>query len=445
MMHFPAGLFTDVRYESVCNTTIVFENGNLKQNKTSLEEGAFIRVFDGQRWYYSATTDLNSVQAEIDGLAALASPTEDILQHPVVKRLEANRDVCLRYEKDSVVKVPNEDKLTLLRSYLPLYKELEDLQTWCARYFDVHTKKHILSSLGADVTFDYQHASVVLGYTFGCSGTPFSNQQQLYVDSLSALRDRQDDLRTRIAEDWNYAHNAVAVAPGVYTCILSPSVAGVFAHESFGHKSESDFMIGDETMAREWALGTKVGSEILNILDSGIPTCSGYVPYDDEGTRAHETYLIQNGVLTGRLHSAYTAAALGEDVTGNARSISFEFEPIVRMTSTYIGAGTQTKEALFAGVKDGLYIKDCKHGSGMSTFTIAPSVAYRIRDGKLAEPVRVAVITGNVMKTLHEIDGLSDGLEIISSSTGGCGKMEQYPLRVAFGGPYVRVNGIHVQ
>ena len=81
----------------------------------------------------------------------------------------------------------------------------------------------------------------------------------------------------------------------------------------------------------------------------------------------------------------------------------------------------------------------------MSTFTIAPNVAYRIRDGKLAEPVRIAVITGNVMETLHKIDGLSQDWQLCSQSTGGCGKMEQFPLRVAFGGPYVRVRDIQVQ
>ena len=70
-MEFPAGLFTDVRYESVYSTTISFENGQLKQNKTTLEKGAFIRVFDGKRWYYSATTDLDAVQEEIDALAAM--------------------------------------------------------------------------------------------------------------------------------------------------------------------------------------------------------------------------------------------------------------------------------------------------------------------------------------------------------------------------------------
>ena len=41
--------------------------------------------------------------------------------------------------------------------------------------------------------------------------------------------------------------------------MLSPTVAGVFAHESFGHKSEADFMLGAETMRREWELGKQVG------------------------------------------------------------------------------------------------------------------------------------------------------------------------------------------
>ena len=125
--------------------------------------------------------------------------------------------------------------------------------------------------------------------------------------------------------------------------------------------------------------------------------------------------------------------------------MNFEYEPIVRMTTTYIGAGTQTKEDLIGAVEDGLYISDINHGSGMSTFTIAPRKAYRIRNGKIAEPVEVSVITGNVMETLNEIDGFSNIVELSSFALGGCGKMEQYPLPVGFGGPYIRVKNMQVQ
>ena len=192
-------------------------------------------------------------------------------------------------------------------------------------------------------------------------------------------------------------------------------------------------------------MGTRVGAEILSIIDTGLLDGNGYVPYDDEGCRAKETYLIKNGILTGRLHSSQTAAALDEAPTGNARAVNFEFEPIVRMTTTYVCGGTMSKAELIAGTSLGILIEDLKHGSGMTTFTIAPSRSWMIRDGKVAEPVEISVITGNVMETLHKIDAISDEVKLLSFPTGGCGKMEQAPLRVGFGGSYIRANGINVR
>ena len=43
------------------------------------------------------------------------------------------------------------------------------------------------------------------------------------------------------------------------------------------------------------------------------------------------------------------------------------------------------------------------------------------------------------------LDGLSDRTEMFSFVLGGCGKMEQYPLPVGFGGPYVSVSKMTVQ
>lgn len=445
MYRFPKNLYTDVRLETVATTTIIYENLALKQNKTKIEKGAMVRVYDGKKWYYSATTDLPHIQEEIDSLAKMAEPDKGIYDDPVVKCMEVNKGKILRYKDMDISKVPNKDKLSIAEEYLPLIREVPEIQMSKIFYVDNHTEKHIISSKGTDVTFDTQNGCIVIKYVLSVNELPQRGAENIYGMTFDAMKGQQEKVRRTIRKDLEYAHSAVAVVPGTYTCILSPTTAGVFAHESFGHKSESDFMIGDETMRREWAIGSKVGAPLLNIIDTGSLEGSGYVPYDDEGSKAKENYIIKEGILTGRLHSAYTAAALEEVTTGNARAINFEYEPIVRMTTTYIGSGRQTKEDLFAGVKEGIYIDDILHGSGMTTFTIAPSRAYMIREGKLAEAVKIAVISGNVMETLNEIDGLSDSVEILSFGSGGCGKMEQYPLRVGFGGPYVRVNGIKVQ
>lgn len=445
MYKFPKDLYTDIRIETVFQTNITLENYELKQNKVKDDTGAIIRIFDGKRWYYSVTTEMGKLQEEVDRLAKMASPDPGINNHPVVAKLEVNRDNCIHYDENDVSRIDNSRKYELLQSYIPVMKEFDQIQVSRLYYLDKHTVKHIISSKGTDVLFDSQFCCIAARYMFQVEGNPCRGSENIYHMNFDQLEGKQDKLRDTIRKDIAYNEAAVPVVPGVYTCVLSPETTGVFAHESFGHKSESDFMIGDETMKREWAIGKQVGAPLLSIIDTGLMEGSGYVPYDDEGCRAKKNYIIKDGILTGRLHSAATAASLEEAPTGNARAMNFEFEPIVRMTTTYIDRGTMTKDELIAGVSNGIYIDSIYHGSGMTTFTIAPQRAYMIRDGKLAEPVKIAVITGNVMKTLGEIDGVSDQVEIYSFALGGCGKMEQYPLPVGFGGPYIRVNGINVQ
>lgn len=204
-------------------------------------------------------------------------------------------------------------------------------------------------------------------------------------------------------------------------------------------------MMGDPEAVKAWQLGSMVGAPCLTIIDyGGQENTSGYCPIDDEGTPARKNYLIKNGVLTGRLHSTHTANVLGESPTSNARAMNFEYEPIVRMTSTYIENGNMTFDELLKRAEGGLYFYNFKHGSGGSTFTIAPLRAYFIRNGKLAEPVRVSVISGSVFETLKNIEACGDDFHLESSCFGGCGKMEQWPLPVADGGPSILVNEMQV-
>jgi len=198
-------------------------------------------------------------------------------------------------------------------------------------------------------------------------------------------------------------------------------------------------------LPKEWAIGKKLGIKELNIIDSGMDLNSGYVPYDDEGNKARTNYLVKDGILAGRLHSAATAADFDEPPTGNARAITYEYEPIVRMTNTYIDKGNMSLDELIAPIKKGIYVKNVSHGSGLSTFTIAPNQSYMIEDGKITKPVRISVITGSVFETLGDIDGIGNDLKIYSSIFGGCGKMAQGPCLVADGGPSIRVKNMNVQ
>lgn len=445
MIQFRDGFYADVRTEDRSRTTISYQGGVLMDLRVRTEQRAFLRVYDGKLWYYASVTDLAHLQKTLDGLYDAATPNPNILEDPMARRFERNRDTVLTFMDCSVRDIPTKEKQDLLLSYLPLLSEDSCVTMPQGLYLDRNSLFRFRSSLGADITYDYQTCGVSLSFSMAEGEKKFSDHWQKGATRFGEIQGLEAEIRSAVAEGTNFLRNSVPVTPGKYPVVLSPQAAGVFAHESFGHKSESDFMLSDESMREEWQLGKAVGSPILSIAEWGeVPGC-GYVPYDDEGTKARKNYLIKNGVLAGRLHSAQTAAALGEGLTGNARAIDCTFEPIVRMTTTYIEGGDLDFDQLIAPIQKGYFIKTIRHGSGMSTFTIAPCLAYEIVDGKLGRPVQISVLTGSVFETLGLIDGLTKDVELLSFVTGGCGKMEQMGLPVGFGGPYVRVSSMKVQ
>ena len=445
MIEFKQDYYADVRIENRFSTNISYLDGKLTESKERREERAFVRVYDGEMWYYASTTDTRHIQKTLDDLYAVAKPNPNIKENPVVKRFEVNKAHLETFKNNSVRDISLSEKTELLRSFLPLITSESFMSMPMASYIDRNSLFGFYSSLGADISYDYQTCGIVLMCSMVEGEKKLNARWQKGDTDYKNPASVYDEAKKELAEQAEFMRSSVPVEEGDYTVVLSPQAAGIFAHESFGHKSESDFMISDQSMKEEWQIGKQVGSSILTISEQGDILGTGYTPYDDEGTKARKNYLIKDGILAGRLHSAQTAAILEENVTGNARAMDCTFEPIVRMTTTYIEAGDKTFEELISPIKKGYYIKTINHGSGMTTFTIAPHIAYEIVDGKIARPVQISVISGNVFETLGLIDGLSDTMELLSFVKGGCGKMEQFPLPVGFGGPCVRVSKMKVQ
>ncbi|NIA23410.1 MAG: TldD/PmbA family protein, partial [Proteobacteria bacterium] len=203
--------------------------------------------------------------------------------------------------------------------------------------------------------------------------------------------------------------------------------------------------IGDKASQKEWAIGKKVANEKVSIIDyGGLPASCGYIPYDDEGVPSCKTYLIKNGILSGRLHTLTTASLMGEKPTGNGRSVDAEHEPIARMTNTYLKRGEVPFEDMISDIKLGVYIKTVKQGFGMSTFTLTPGLSYMIRNGKIAEPVIISAVAGSVFETLESIDAVSNDFKLIFNAQAGCVKLNQPNLPVGFGGPKIRVKSLDI-
>jgi len=442
---FPAGLYADVRIEHVFSTSISYVKRELRECKEQKYSAAFVRVFDGKMWYYSSTSDLNGIQAEIDALAALATPNPQIRDNPIVKNMGTHKDVVTSFVGREIYSTDLGAKTALLERAMPQLEANEHISHWRIYYLDNHTTKEFYNCKGAELVFDRQQCGFGAGFTMTSGERMLDENYSRGGICFQDLGDFQAELAKTLTECQDFMLNSEAVERGKYTVIFAPEATGIFTHECFGHKSESDFMLGDEATRKEWALGKQVGAADLTISESGSVVGSGFTPYDDEGNKATMTHLVKNGILTGRLHNAASAADLGEAVTGNARAMNFEYEPVVRMTTTYIDKGNMTQDELISSTKRAILMKSVSHGSGASTFTIASVRSYLIEDGKVTKPVRVSVVTGNVFEALGDIDGISDKIEMCAMVGGGCGKMGQGPLAVGFGGPYIRVNNMEVQ
>ncbi len=234
------------------------------------------------------------------------------------------------------------------------------------------------------------------------------------------------------------------VKGNTYTVVIDPILTGLFVHEAFGHLSEADMTYENPDLLEVMTLGRQFGPRNLQIFDGAAPVGHrGSYFYDDEGTPATTTQLIQDGALVGRLHSRETAGKLGETPTGNARCLNYHYPPIVRMTNTWIEPGDTPVEDLMSETKEGVYARNWLGGmTNGEMFTFSAGEAWMIRNGKLAEPVRDVTLSGNVFSTLADIEAI--GNDFYWDESGGCGKGGQNGLPVGCGGPSLRVRNVVV-
>ena len=441
---FPKDLYTDVRIEDQKNASYGMQDDEVLYNSEASEKGAMIRIFDGKMWYSAETNDIDKIQNKIDELAKLATPNPKILENPIVKNFSVNKAEILKFNgTNSFRNLTKDDREKLVNDYRKkcIDKSITDIKVTYANFFYKNVIKELYTSKGTEIIQDIQRGCVNMWFQIsGKDNITYGGGEQLWGFDLKSLKGREQEIIEKRDRAVDFARNNVAVEPGEYVCVLSPSVTSVFTHESFGHKSEADFMLNDKTLRDEWTMGKLVANKKVSIVDEGDSMHHGYCPYDDEGNKKKEIYLIKDGILSGRLHDAKSAAILGEEPTGNARAQDYNCTPLVRMTNTYMLAGPDKPEDIIKGVKDGIYVYDWNYGTGNSTFTIQPQKCYRIRDGKLCEPLRVNVVTGNVFQTLFDIDAVGNDLQFFS---GTCGKGGQ-SLPTATGGPTIRVKKLTI-
>lgn len=440
MYRFPKALYADVRIEDSYERFLSLStNNSLRESESNSGRQAVVRVFDGERWFTSAACAPEKVQAELDRLAALATPNPGIEEHPLVRKFEVHRARLLKYEsEENIHKIPIETLVSFLEGYrgqAHTYMEEHPLMTkWTGTLQLKHTVHRFYSGKGADLVWDSQ----LCASSFLCCAGANDTIICFGAPTLNELTHRENEMLAEMDRFLDYETRAVNLEAGEYTCILGPKAAATLVHECFGHGFEADLALETALYHNEMSLGTKIANERVSVCDNGALPLFGYTPYDDEGTQAGERRLIRGGVLCQRLHDAGSALLLGEELSGNARAKNASSLPLIRMTNTSMLPGTDDPQAMIAEVEDGLYIYRISYGYAGTHIRLYPDEVYRIRKGRLCEPVRVHSLHGNLFEILQQIDAVGTDFEIDNSF---CGKMG-LEIPVSNGSPSIRIRGL---
>ena len=232
------------------------------------------------------------------------------------------------------------------------------------------------------------------------------------------------------------------IEPGEYEVITSPEVSGLIAHEAFGHGVEMDMFVKDRALGKEY-IDKRVGSDLVTMHEGAL--CAENVTtyaFDDEGTLAGDVIEIDRGILKTGVCDALSALRLGTVPTGNGKRENFEHKVYTRMTNTVFDSGDYTLDEMIASVPYGYLLEGME--SGMEDpkhwgIQCIIKLGREIKDGKLTGKVVAPIImTGYVPDLLGSVSMLSNDRMIFGN--GGCGKGHKEWVKVADGGPYMKMN-----
>ncbi|MBU1110844.1 TldD/PmbA family protein [Patescibacteria group bacterium] len=435
--------YLEIRAEESEDTNVQFRGKEMESVSQPFGHGGCVRALYKGGWGFVSFNDLTELSSKIEEAVSQARLVG--CEKSQLARVEGVEDDVKVTFKNDPRKVALKDKVGQMQDYHRQVWEASSLVSDVSVvYSDGFSRVYFVSSQGARLVQEF--SGIMTGFSV------VAREKDLLQRNSATVFDQYDysiveTLKPKINERVTMAADllkAKSMKGGNYTVIMDPVMAGTFIHEAFGHLSEADHVYENKELCRIMKLGRRVGSASLNVVDE--PTMKdgwGSYDYDDEGVKSTKTYLIKNGILSGRLHSRETAGKMGETPTGNARAAGFRSRPLVRMSNTYIEAGKASFDDMLKDIKLGVYA--CSFIGGYTDremFTFTPRWAFMIRNGQLAELVRDVKLTGNVFKTLDNIEMIGNDLRL-KVEPGMCGKGGQH-IMVDTGAPHVRIKNITI-
>lgn len=442
------GDFADLFLEDKDVTSITLEDGKIESATTGKDAGAGLRVIAGDTTYYSFTDShepgplLDLARSLADTIRSKESSETIITVKPprpvppaVTQRVKISpADVELKAKADIVLRADQAARQAgseIKQVMANLSDSVQKIAIANSEGFFVNDRRvltrifvNAVAARDGVVQTGYEAPGIMGGYELFDDETPEATATTAAKRAIVML-------------------DAKDAPTGEMPVILASGNSGVLFHEASGHGLEAD-AIRKGASVFTGKMGQKVAADIVSAADDpSLANRWGSFSFDDEGTPAKPTLLIENGYLKEYMFDRLSAFQMNAAPTPNGRRQSFRFVPQPRMTNTFIMPGEARVEDMLDGVSRGLYAVSLGGGEVnpvTGDFVFGVTEAYMIEDGKVTYPVKGAILIGDGLRVLSLIDMIADDVQF---DTGMCGKGGQ-SVPAGTGMPTLRVSRLTV-
>jgi TldD protein len=305
-------------------------------------------------------------------------------------------------------------------------------------------------SLSSPMGMGYEYLS---GRPAGKFTGPGTTKYGSYYDMLEDVQLAPAQAKEKLA--------AKSVLAGKYDLVLDPSHTWLTIHESAGHPTELDRVLGYEAnyagtsflTLDKWKTGKfNYGSpQVTIVADKTQPHSLGAVGYDDEGVKTKEWTLIRNGILVDYQKTRDQAHIVGQNASdGCSYAQGWADVQFQRMPNVSLRPGEKplTPAQMIAGVDKGIYII----GDGSFSidqqrynFQFSGKLFYEIKGGKIAGMLRDVAYQANTREFWNSCVQVCDRRDYRLGGAFNDGKGEPpQSSAVSHGSSTARFNGVNV-
>ena len=458
--------YGDIRFQKKVVESIKVKNRNVETISKTEDQGFGIRVIVDGAWGFAASSIVS--EAEMKRVAnkaiqvAKASATTK-KENVTLSEMEPYKDKYASLYQIDPLNIPLDRKIELLLNATEILLKSDKIKVAEGSMDFFRTDKTFASTEGAFIEQMIVEsgagiiATAVDGAEVQRRSYPNSHRGDFatrgweFVEEMKLL-----DNAERVREEAIALLYAPACPDTTITIIISGNQMALQVHESCGHPTELDRVLGTEIslaggsfLSLDKLNKLKYGSDKVTITaDATVPGGLGTFGYDDEGVKAQKVDLVRNGLFVGYQTSRETAKVLNQKSNGTMRADGWNRIPLIRMTNINLEPGKWNLNDLIADTQDGLLLDMNKSWSiddKRLNFQFGTEIAWEIKDGKLGKVYKNPVYTGITPEFWNSCDAVCNRNHWHVWGVPNCGKGEpMQTMHVAHGTSPTRFRNVKV-